>query len=226
MPSSIDNNVMIDPTLLIANRTMMNTIIYAHKLSNLGDNVYLPKSFFFALKSRTLREDEPLVRFFLHNAAPSNFLFLRDFLEDKSEIISQFIPNEDHIRKHSHFKEMLSKHLEWYKDEHIEILIDILFEEWIFLQEHSWIISRAKRTFTKLKDAGAVYIEFGKDSFDNAVRRTLQNNDVNKMLEKADRYRAVAKWIAVGGPSAAVYLGPLPSAITALAAGYFLLFDP
>lgn len=78
------------------------------------------------------------------------------------------------------------------------IVADILLDEWFFLQEKSWLISKIKKPFTYFVKAGSVCVEFGERTLDSAIRRTLRQ-DPNHILTKADRLRAFSKWIAVGG---------------------------
>ncbi|MCX7610056.1 MAG: hypothetical protein N2043_00515 [Ignavibacterium sp.] len=53
----------------------------------------------------------------------------------------------------------------------------IFFEEWVFLQEYSWIVSSTKKTFDRFKDAGAVVIEFSEKATQKLIRRTLKKKD-------------------------------------------------
>lgn len=73
-------------------------------------------------------------------------------------------------------------------------LADILFEEWIFLNSESWLVSRFKKQFE-------TFLQCAKVSFfrlsEKTVRQTLKKNP-NSALHKFDYLRAFAKWIAVG----------------------------
>ena len=54
---------------------------------------------------------------------------------------------------------------------HPGLVGQILFEEWVFLQSHSWIASRTKRVFSTFIREGAVAIEAGRRSYDQAAAR-------------------------------------------------------
>lgn len=98
---------------------------------------------------------------------------------------------------------------------------DILFAEWFFLTHRSWLVSRLKKPFGALVDAG----ELGVEVLNKMTRKTLKKGD-SETLRAVDRLRALGKWIAVGGPPAATLLNPIAGAVTAGVAGGFLLLDP
>lgn len=105
-----------------------------------------------------------------------------------------------------------------------EDIINILFEEWVFLNESSWIVSRIKQPFTKFMNIGGSSIQFSKRATDTIIRKTLKKTD-DELLSKVDRLRTFGKWVAVGGPPVLSFIDPLFS-LTSLPAGFFLLFDP
>ena len=106
------------------------------------------------------------------------------------------------------------------------VLAEVLLDEWAFLQSRSWIVSRTKKTFTKFVKAGSVALEVGQRCLDAAVRKTLKTSNSNELITTAQRLRALAKWLAVGGASATAVMQAPVAAILGAAAGYFLLFDP
>lgn len=105
-----------------------------------------------------------------------------------------------------------------------------LFEEWVFLQENSVILARLRRTFDTFARAGATYLHLGEVAhpFHVAVRRTL-HLEATDAIGRSGYARAVAKWIAIGGPSlVGLPLGipPIWIAASSLASGFFLQMDP
>jgi len=110
-----------------------------------------------------------------------------------------------------------------------ETVVRILTEEWNFLNTHSWIASRTKRPFSTFVKAGAVVIAGGSQVLDQLVVSTLKKGHPGTPpgLQGGDRLQAACKWLALGGASASPFIGP-PGlvALTSLATGYFLLFDP
>lgn len=86
-------------------------------------------------------------------------------------------------------------------------ILDSLWEEWLFLQEQSWLVSRSRKTFRRFIKSGAVALETSKETFDALAARTLRlpRKDIPKALTSGQRLRASAKWIAVGGSSVALF---------------------
>jgi hypothetical protein len=109
-----------------------------------------------------------------------------------------------------------------------EILAAVLTEELFFLHSHSWIASRTKRTFTTFKRAGDSVFEFGRESLDKVVGRTLKlpGVEVPGAIAASQRLRAATKWVAVGGPPVAALINPMLGMVAGAAGGFFLLFDP
>lgn len=98
---------------------------------------------------------------------------------------------------------------------------EIIFDEWFFLTHESWVVSRIKAAFNAMVHAG----ELGIELLNRLVRRTLRE-DESYVVQTADRMRALAKWLAVGGPAVATLLNPIVGAFATVGAGGFLLIDP
>ena len=69
---------------------------------------------------------------------------------------------------------------------------EILFEEWIFLQTHSWIASRRKWVFAQFIRAGGVSMEFGRRGYDMALQRA--SAELPPLVTRKGAKRA-ARWI-------------------------------
>lgn len=194
---------MIDPSLIVAHKTMKQTFTLIKELSS-EYKFYFPASFKDALfyekvDNAIFSKENPAYRYFLHNVTPSQLKEIKTFLDEYSNIIIGYEPTAELSKKHWHLFEVIYKHT------HNESISKVLFEEWVFLQEFSWIVSRLKKPFNTLIDAGAVCLHFGKKTVENLMKRTLKKND-NEILNRVDQLRAFGKWIAVGGGSYTSYL--------------------
>ena len=130
------------------------------------------------------------------------------------------------IGRYSDITKNLQSDLSYLEEPFGAYILNILIEEWIFLQERSWIVSRIKKPFSRFIDAGSVCLQFSSRAVDRIINRTLRRGN-NELVSKVDRFRAFGKWIAVGGPTIiGPFINPMLSMIGPLAAGYFLLFDP
>jgi hypothetical protein len=206
-------NILVDPSLLIDEKTSEMIIEYVHQHKLVNERFFVPASFVRLLSDaeRNMKD----ILFFADSARLVDLKELRMALE-REEIVP-FAVNESFPEEYELFFKSLIE------ETGSEIISKVLFEEWFFLQRRSWIISRIKKSFTKMNKAGAVSVEIGKRTLDLAVRKTLKK-DENYILTNADKLRSIAKWIAVGG-SAVVSLIPFGFLVGA-ATGYFLLIDP
>jgi hypothetical protein len=211
-------NVLVEPSLLVDERTLWKVANYLHqyRLDVKKEQFFVPSKFVQLLSDaeRNLKD----ILFFQPNAARMvDLKELRDALE--KEVVARFTVRPSDREQYGPFRESL---LEETKS---EIITEVLFEEWVFLQQKSWIISRIKKSFTYLIKAGAVSVEMGKKTLDLAVRKTLKKSS-QSIITNADRLRSVAKWIAVAGEVTLPIFDPIAGAIGGTAAGFFLLIDP
>lgn len=103
----------------------------------------------------------------------------------------------------------------------------VLLEEWAFLNQRSWIASRVRRPFAQFVKAGAVAVEAGKRVFEREARRVLHMQPDRGQLSALMQLKAISKWLAVGGVSAAPLAHEMGLQIAVGAvAGLFLLYDP
>jgi len=219
-------NVMIDPSLVVARRTIDKTFDLVkehHKTQNF--KFYLPKTFQSLVVEDKLRQESPTFKFFLQNTYPTELTIVKTLIKEHSDIIATFEFAPEHKEKYKEFFESLLEESRFWREYLDEHTLNILFEEWVFLQEYSMIVSRIKRTFNKFIDAGAVCLQFGRKTFEILVRKTLKKRD-DELITNVDKLRAFGKWIAVGGPATLSFFNPTVSAFGSLIGGYFLLFDP
>lgn len=207
--------LMLDPSLLLARYTL-DAVISAVKYGEL--RAVIPASFW---------------RPFLEGKVPAKvasfFRLTGPALEPRQLIgaLDRLVPFEpyetsDTAQPSSEFLDAL-----WHEARD-ETVLQVLIEEWNFLNTHSWIASRIKRPFSTFVKAGAIAIEGGRHVLNQAVARTLKRGDlVPPALRPGDPLRASCKWLAVGGLSASAFISsPALIFLVRAAAGYFLLFDP
>lgn len=75
---------------------------------------------------------------------------------------------------------------------HGDLVGEILAQEWIFLQTHSWIASRTRWTFTQFIKAGGVALEAGRESYWNAVQRA--ERELPQLATRHGAKRAI-RWV-------------------------------
>jgi len=109
--------------------------------------------------------------------------------------------------------------------EHGEIAGIVIYNEWHFLMNHSFILAKLRKAFDAMINAGAIALEVSKEKFDEMVCRTL-HTEADTALSVRDRLRAGVKWTAAAGPSIAGLVNPIAGAVGGAAAGIFLLADP
>lgn len=212
----IQENVLIEPSLLVDERTLNKVTDYLHQY-RFGEKYkfFIPSKFVHLLSDAERNVKDIL--FFANSARMVDLKELKAVLENKA--VAKFEIQLRDREKHNMFYENLVAETQ------NEVIAEILFEEWIFLQEKSWIISRLKKPFIYFVKAGSASLELGKRTLDLAVRKTLKKPG-ERIITNADRLRALAKWIAVGGSPALTILNPIVGAISDAATGYFLLIDP
>ncbi len=225
---------MIDPSLIVAKHRLSRTFgsISEHRILRKDDaKFYVSKKFLDFLNEHKFKDelrDSLPFKYFLHGAPPSDPREILLEMKNFPDYIEEFLVSEQEYSKykekyewiHTSLSKMIGK-----KKFFDETILGVLFDEWIFLQESSWIVARIKKPFKAFKIAGAACLEYSKKAFKRLVRTTVKK-DIEEVLTKTDVLRAFGKWIAVGGTSVLSLLNPLVSALGGAIGGYFLLFDP
>jgi hypothetical protein len=220
---------MIDPSLMLAEYSIDNTFNLAERLSKWDKDIrfYYPVSLKRFLNMYEWNEGKPGIGFFLQNAHPSHPGKLFELIDTFSSIVHPFEPTPEHREKYAEIYTKMTGELRYRHELYAEALRDMLFEEFIFLQEQSFMVSRIKKPFNTFESAGAAYVQFSKGVVDRLVRITLKNKKQDDLIRNVDRLRAFGKWIAVGGLSVSRMITPeIADILISLALGYFLLFDP
>jgi hypothetical protein len=222
------NNIMLEPSLILAKNKIDQTFERVRVLKkNCPDlNFYYPDSMIRLLEDDNSKNAQ-LSEYFLFNADKARINVVLAHLKENSDILTGYKSNHQHVNdKYSEIKTNMREDLYYLEKPLRENVTEILTEEWVFLQEQSWIVSRIKKPFNRFIEAGGVCLQFSGKATDKLVNRSLRRSNDHVILT-VDRLRAVGKWIAVGGGAAAgVWAPPAISLPVSLVAGYFALFDP
>jgi hypothetical protein len=222
----ISKNVLIDPSLILAQWSMNNTFELIQKLTDSNFQFYIQSSIKDTIESQSQNNENPAYKFFLHNAQSSDFSLLSDMLDQYSEFYKYFAPTNNQIEKNISFLYALEQMepFPWdiYYDKYVA---KMLFEEFIFLQEYSSIVARTKKTFNKIIDAGAVCLQVGRKTFYELCKKSIKKQE-DEFVTNIEMLRAFGKWIAVGGPPTVGLFEPILGYFGGLIGGYFLLIDP
>lgn len=201
-------NVIVDPSLLLipqSSEALLSAI-------RIGDPRLEPFKFLvskaFAEALRDVEKNISMLRYFGPKGEMVDLRYLRNVIE-QGQLLVPFRP------------EVVSEDLEEFQFRLVQILKDstvasILQEEWALLQSQSWMIARVRKPFAAFTKAGAVVLEVSREAFDVAVRRTLRAPQAS-IVSRADKLRAVAKWIAVAGSSVSALMNPLVGILGGLA---------
>jgi hypothetical protein len=222
------NNVMIDPSLILAKNSIGNTFESIRVLNKMYPKLrfYYPMSLTRVLDSTRYDKDSLKFSYFMHNAYPADLEEIESLIKRHSDIFTGFEMGNQEYKKHSEIFKYLKEDLFYLEEQFREPTVTIIFEEWVFLQEKSWVVSRIKKPFNRFIAAGAVCLQFGNRVVDKMIRKSIKKND-DDLLDTVDKLRAFGKWIAVGGPAVVGILSnPVISVAAPLVAGFFLLFDP
>lgn len=224
----ISNNILIDPSLILAQRSINNTFRLVRRLSEQDRDIhfYFPRSLLQVVRNNDYSFREAVSDYFMSNAHPAEQADILNTIEENSDIMSPFEADYNTMTRHSEIYENLIEEISYLGRPSSQHLLNILMEEWAFLQERSWVVSRIKKPFTRFINAGAGCLQFSDTAVNRLVGKTLKRNS-NELITKVDRLRAFGKWIAVGGPAiTSAFVHQPVLAVSSLVAGYFLLFDP
>ena len=209
--------LMLDPSLFMSRDSFK---IVVEGLGN-GElkNVRIPSSFASALTKRELTKT--VSRFFSDSQKSlSSREIISGLRAGKVELPESYV-NSSEWRK-TKFETQLFEAVE------DTIARQILMEEWDFLTSQSWIAAKTRKAYDAFLKGGAAALEWGGNKFDYLAAKTLKipPSSIPDGLKPKQRLRAAAKWIAVGGASASVFLIPPAAFATTAITGYFCIFDP
>jgi hypothetical protein len=222
---TVGSNLMIDPSLLLSWSTYRNTIYHVSEFAQeLRDGrVFVPRSFLHVVTQQ--RAELPWFYWFFAGAetptAPDRITAEVAHLE---KLLIPYEVSSEQLSKYDVFSRHLRKNMRS-SGVYSDLLPQVILEEWVFLQEESWISARIRAAFDKMIEAGGTCVELGQNAFDKVVRKTLKR-DNDEELDRYDRMRAIGKWLAAGGVPALSLANPLAGALAGVGAGLFLLVDP
>ncbi len=211
---TVSDNIMLDPSILMDNEKLEKALSFA--INNRDLKFFIPSRFTKLFDYPNVPHDDVEKFYGVHNV---DWQRIKMMLREYDGAVTRFSITREHQQKHALFLEEL------YSSIKNETLTDILFEEWVFLQEYSWIVAKTQKTFNKFKDAGAWVLEGGKKAFDFAAKRMLRKT-IDDILTRADKLRAIGKWIGVGISSATVFIAPMAAFGILAAYGYMMSIDP
>jgi hypothetical protein len=214
---------MIDPSLLLLKTKARKTLELVMKLRDDGYKFYLPNSFWDFLSTMNARSwDGSFAKFY--GTFQGGKFDLANLARDHQRLFANFELTVAHRDRHYEFFESLPLQLSR-KEREDRYLLNTLLEEWVFLQEHSWIVSRVKRPFNRFIDAGSNCLHLGRHFVDTLERRTL-HKDRNHPLSNLSHLRAFGKWLAIGGDSVLFLFQPVEAFLGGFAIKGFMLLDP
>lgn len=209
-------NVLLDPSIFFSAENRDSLFRVVPRIAELA-TVHIPRSFHTAIQEMDRDQFSQLSRFYGQempsprelSSVVADLPFLQDFEASRHYASLNY----------DRFLESVS---ETEEDSLVRLLI---LEEWMFLNEMSWIVSRSKKVFKRFKQAGAFAIETLKESERHVVRKLLRLKDYEE-LELYDHLRALGKFMAVGGTAAASLFEKDVAVLLGGEFGVFLLLDP
>lgn len=188
----VSKNIMFDPSSLMSINELAEIRDFIDK--NFKEfQFYIPSTFQKLIKSGNI---QPIISEFYENGT-FHKEHLLDLLENQEERIN-LIGFPETTKEYQHFKlkygsfyENLSKKVD------DSVLRDIIFEEWVFLQEKSWIVSKSKKVFKKFKESGTTTLEFSETTIGAVTRKTL-NKKTNEAITTINKLSVIGNYIAIG----------------------------
>jgi hypothetical protein len=238
-------NLMLDPSMFLTiaddERRLDVMLNRMESLAGEGVALHIPQAFMNFVEDNYLgeRDEDGEARWFniyggenRHAVRESNWaeaLYTR--LRDRAELIHLFTPDRDLKEKHAEFAEALDQLMSAQENDgrFLPSLFQSILQEWIFLQEQSWIVAQTDRAFEQMVKAGSVCLKLGKGILGRVVRKT-RGKEEDEAITTLDRLLTVGKWVAAGcGAVTAAGLVSIPPALAitiALSPSFFALIDP
>jgi hypothetical protein len=198
-------NVMLDPSILLDARAYSQVRRQWDVLLGREANVFVPNALVVILSSYLAENTdygtvEAFTRFYIDEGTErtslEELIRVLGIDRDTGRLVLPFLP-EDEAYVHEDFYYALREELETVGDVG-PLLANSIFEEWVFLQEVSWITSHTTAAFTWMARAGGVIVQAGRRSLDRIATKTL-NKDAQYKLDTAERLLALGKWVAFAG---------------------------
>jgi len=211
------DKLMIDISMLL-HRDSLNQLIALSNANMLGEFVISETFMNYFLEDNNfyrLRRLAPQIGVPLEMVEPAS---LYEFL--------QILKNQDSV---TYYRNQEDKEIRFYQNLAAltgnELIARIFFDEYGFLISHSWLVSKSRKIYDTVIDAGAYSLQMSKHAFERVVRITLRKNN-NDPLSPNDLIRAAGKWVAVSGGAVTNLITPAAGVVINLVTGMFLLYDP
>lgn len=197
-------HLMIDPSILLAPRTF-DALVQAPVDEQ--SELLVPASFLTALEPSTF--DPDVWRYFAPAARAGRYREEqeRPALQHASRVadwivgrnVHPYTPTQDElsVAQASGTIEIAAR----LRDRYAGATGQILYEEWLFLQGHSWIGSRTRWAFGRFIWAGGVAVEVGRRGYDAAIEHARE--EIPGLVTRPGMKRNI-RWIATAGAGAAV----------------------
>ncbi|MFC7205298.1 hypothetical protein ACFQJC_17445 [Haloferax namakaokahaiae] len=213
------DNLMLDPSLLVS-RT-------ADKRATNEFKHYISRSFAELVNSCDSYTEDPTFNFFIGNLSTESVLPYGE-LERLVKEYELFSPELDEYTSNIKYDEVRELFKERYPPSQMGKLSDVLFDEFVFLFERSWIASRVRKSEDEVTNVpGLRRFIFQRDELDAVANKVPEK--YQKKLRTLKRGRKW-KWIALGAQvTGAMVSGPVGSAIFSIGLAQnsiALLFDP
>ncbi|MDQ4143998.1 MAG: hypothetical protein M3198_09695 [Actinomycetota bacterium] len=242
-------NLMLDPSMFFTVSDERTLDVMMNRISRIvedGAAIHVPQAFMTFVEDAYIAEadggdyrTEQFVNTYAPEHHPLSFERLYKEMSNRVGLIQTFSPGLRLREKHNEFRQGLD---EVFYDRAIDDprVSESVLQEWIFLQERSWIVSQTREAFDLMRSAGAEYLEFGRSALDRLGTSALDN--LNKVVRKTrgkaeeeaitpiDRLLTLGKWVAAGGGAVAaggiVSLPPALAIMIAISPRFFALIDP
>jgi len=235
-------NVMLDPSMFLtlgANQerdleVRMNQI---SALAREGMEMYIPRAFMAFLEDHHVAGDailpggawEGWIAIYgeSHRAPNPPLERIYSAMSERAELIRPFRPDRRMQEAHQEFGEDLRSTFQVGQDSR---LVECVLQEWIFLQERSWIVAQVRKAFDRMTKAGSVVLEIASRKILNKVIRKTRGKEEEEAITTLDTLLTLGKWVAAGGGAVAaggiITLPPALAITLAISPRFFALIDP
>lgn len=236
------NDVLLDPSILVTDKELAatETRFERYVTENHPENelqFHVSESFRDAVTADAEWEDTAVFNFYKVSDQPAEVNQIQEFLDQYDNRINTYTADPYYVNTADEEEVSVSRLLQdevgyYERFEYTEQLVDVLTDEFVFLNEESIIAGDSDRQVQKFKDIGSVVLDVGRSAFETVVSRSLDINEDDldegeEILNKANVTRTFGKFSIIGGSSVAgVIGGPLIAALAPTAGGIILLIDP
>lgn len=223
MLNEISNKVIIDPSLFLAKRSFHTTIKHIKRYSESDFDFFISQTFFELIKNKKFDEKNKIMSYFLNGSTNESFSKIRETLLE--------LHNKGFLNIYKEGDSFIGKYEDMYHNlielGYLEDAIGrILFDEWVFIKQKSWLTSRIKKIPNKLVKAGAICLEFGERKIDKA--KGNMSRIEYEIKEKIKKLKRFSDWIGFAGQILNLLINTNPDITNLInvVSDLFFLFDP